>query len=53
MLSSIVGEAVVNCWSMKNILQFYLESENRNTFLLRVKWEIGGQLVTQFTCAHL
>lgn len=31
MLSSIVGEAVVNCWSMKNILQSYLENPPKKT----------------------
>lgn len=52
MLSSIVGEAVISTWSIKNILQFDLESENRSTFSLRVGLATGGQLVTQFMCTH-
>lgn len=51
MLSSIVGKAVVSCCSMKNILQFDLESESKDTFLLGVGWEIVGRLATQFICA--
>lgn len=46
MLSSIVGEAVISSWSIKNIPQFDLESENRITFSLRIGWETGGQLFT-------